>query len=330
MHRDNQAGFHIEEVSKHTVVQFGSEDLQKRDRTELFTNAEVLTVPKLKGAWSDKVLYGKSGRSKPIPREIEITLFVHVEHPVHKGKTLFAVQGFGSYAKSLEVIEQIGLNAVETGFCNSHSIRFNAEGQIFGLDKTIIATGKLTSQHIRVFDTDTVEIIPLRRNDNALTVGVLICRHIHKGQLELNRAVEVVKEITPTLKDCRFIFVLIELIVDVLELNGLCEVAGFHTANAVRVHPFKRDGVLCRLLLFILILRSCDGGFDFSLFRSRELSFCGQYDIPPCRVFPVAPVPHRNCRSDTVAVSDAGNRPVRCYERPFQVAVRFFRTLPKA
>lgn len=63
-------------------------------------------------------------------------------------------------------------------------------------------------------------------------------------QLELNGAVEVVKEITPTLEDSRFIFILIELIVDILELDSLGEVAGFHTAYAIGEHPLKRDAVL--------------------------------------------------------------------------------------
>ena len=43
-------------VALHTVVEFGSENLQKRYRTELFAYAKLLAVAELKGAWSDKVL----------------------------------------------------------------------------------------------------------------------------------------------------------------------------------------------------------------------------------------------------------------------------------
>ena len=39
----------------------------------------------------------------------------------------------------------------------------------------------------------------------------------------MNRAVKIIEEITPTLKDCRLIFVLGELIVDVLKLDGQME-----------------------------------------------------------------------------------------------------------
>ena len=326
VHRNDQTGFHIEEVSEHTVVEFGSENLQKRHRTELFAYAKLLAVAELKGAWGDKVLYGKTAWSEPFPLKVEIGMLVDVEHTVHESQTLFAVQGFSRYAEPLEVVKQIGLNAVETGFCFFHVGSFDAEGQILGLDKTVIATGKLIAKHFRVFLTDVIEVVALRGNDDTLTVGVLVCRHIHKRQLELNRAVKVIKEITPALKDRCFILVLIELIVDVLELDGLGEVAGFYTAHPIGEHTLKRDAVLCRLLFVILIFRSCDGGFDLLLFRPRELSLFGQYDIPPCRVFPVALKPNRSYWSDTVSASGEGSRPVRCYGQSFQGAVRSFRT----
>lgn len=62
--------------------------------------------------------------------------------------------------------------------------------------------------YIRIFSADTVKVIPLGWDNNALSVGVLVCRHIHKGQLEFYRAVEVVEKITPALEDSRFIFIM--------------------------------------------------------------------------------------------------------------------------
>jgi len=240
-------------------------------------------------------------------------MLVDVEHTVHESQTLFAVQGFSRYAESFEVVEQIGLNAVKSRLCCLDVGSFDAESQILGLNKTVVATGKLTTKHIRVFLTDVIEVVALCGNHDTLTVGVLVCRHVHKRQLELNRAVKVIKEITPALKDRCFILVLIKLIVDVLELDGLGEVAGTYTAHPIGEHSLKRDAVLRRLLFVILIFRSCDGGFDLLLFRPRELSFFGQYDIPPCRVFPVALKPNRSYWSYTVSASGEGSRPVRCY-----------------
>ena len=60
--------------------------------------------------------------------------------------------------------------------------------------------------------------------------------------LEVNRAVEIIEEITPALKDRGLIFVLGELIVDVLKLNGLCvyyynlkQEAGDNVANYIQI-----------------------------------------------------------------------------------------------
>ena len=71
-----------------------------------------------------------------------------------------------------------------------------------------------------------------------------------KRQLEVNRAVEIIEEITPALKDRGLIFILGELIVDVLKLNGLCVVAVRYAADPVRPHPFIGDTVLCRFSFF--------------------------------------------------------------------------------
>ena len=84
-----------------------------------------------------------------------------MEHPVHQTQTLFAVQGFCCHAEPLKVVENVGLNAVKPRLCLLNACRFNTEGQILGLDKTVVATGKLASQHIRVFLTDTVKVVAL-------------------------------------------------------------------------------------------------------------------------------------------------------------------------
>ena len=56
---------------------------------------------------------------------------------------------------------------------------------------------------------------------------------------------KIIEEITPALKDRGLIFILGELIVDVLKLNGLCVVAVRYTGHPVRPHPFIGDTVLC-------------------------------------------------------------------------------------
>ena len=76
-------------------------------------------------------------------------------------------------------------------------------------------------QHGHVLGTDAVEVIPLEGNRDCTGKGFFGCRKVQKRQLKSDRAVEVVEEVTPALKKCRLVLVLRELIVDVLELDGL-------------------------------------------------------------------------------------------------------------
>ena len=148
-------------------------------------------------------------------------------------------------SRILEVIEYIGLNTLQAGLGGFDTVRVDTKSQVFGLDKTVVSSGQLILQHRGVFLTDTVKGIPLGRDGNGVCKGLLRCRKVQKRQLEVNRAVEIIEEITPALKDRGLIFILGELIVDVLKLNGLCVVAVRYTADPVRPHPFIGDTVLC-------------------------------------------------------------------------------------
>lgn len=155
--------------------------------------------------------------------------------------------------------------------------------------------------------------------------GLLRGCQVQKGQLELNGAVEVVEEIAPALEDRCLVLVLRELIVDVLELDGLCVAAACHTADAVRPHPFIGDTVLSRFFLFVCAIGTGNGSLDllsvgagqlFHLFLINRLrglfvfseqpvqpafDYREQCHTPPCRVFPAVPKRHRSCWSDTGA-----------------------------
>ena len=136
-------------------------------------------------------------------------------------KPFFTVQRSGSYTKTLEVIKYIGLNTLQTGLGSFDAVRVDTKGQVFGLDETVVTSGQLILQHCGVFLADTVKGVPLGRDGNGVSKGLLRCRKVQKRQLEMNRAIKIIEEITPPLKDCRLIFVLGELIVDVLKLDGL-------------------------------------------------------------------------------------------------------------
>ena len=56
VHRDDERTFHIQKIRQHPVIQFWREDLQKRNRTALLPDAEVISFGKFKGAWRNEVL----------------------------------------------------------------------------------------------------------------------------------------------------------------------------------------------------------------------------------------------------------------------------------
>ena len=97
----------------------------------------------------------------------------------------------------------------------------------------------------------------------------------------MDAGIEEVHEEAPFLKDGGLVLVLVELVVDILKLNGFGVVIIRHAANAVGEYPLKRDAVLCGFLSFILSLSIGDCGFNLPLLRSCELSCLRQYGVPP-------------------------------------------------
>ena len=124
------------------------------------------------------------------------------------GKPRLSVQRFRRYAQPLEVIENVGLNALQTGLGCLDAVRVNAKGEILGFDQAVVALCQLVLQHGHVLHPDTVKIIPLKGDVDGAGKGFLRCGKVQKRQLKLNRAVEVVEEIAPALEDRGFILVL--------------------------------------------------------------------------------------------------------------------------
>ena len=114
-------------------------------------------------------------------------------------KPFFTVQRSGSYTKTLEVIKYIGLNTLQTGLGGFDAVRVDTS-QVFGLDETVVTSGQLILQHCGVFLADTVKGVPLGRDGNGVSKGLLRCCKVQKRQLEMNRAVKIIEEITPPSK----------------------------------------------------------------------------------------------------------------------------------
>ena len=208
MQADNQVGFHIQKIGQHPVIQLRRENLQKRNSPVFFTHTELLASAELKPRRRDEVLGGQAAGREPIPIEAERQLLIHVEDSMELGKSCLTIESFGSHAQALEVIENIGLNTLQTGFGRFDAVRVNAEGEILGFDKAVVALCQLVLQHGHVLNPDTVKVIPLERNGNGTGKSLFGCCKIQKRQLKFDRAVEVVEEITPALEDRCFVLVL--------------------------------------------------------------------------------------------------------------------------
>ena len=224
-----------------------------------------------------------------------------------------AVQSFRLHAQPLEVIQKVRFDALQPRLCSFQAVRLHAEGQVLGLDKPVVAPCKLVLEHFGVFGAYGVKLVPLRRDDDVPCVAVAGGGAVDKGELEFHGAVEVVEEIAPCVEDGGLVLVLVELVVDVLKLDGFRVVAVRHAANAVGEHPLERDAVLCGLAFLILPLRFRYGGLDLSPFGAGELGAGGQCDTPPGLICPAVPIRRRNCRSRRGAAWGAGSTPARCF-----------------
>ncbi|MPM64342.1 hypothetical protein SDC9_111228 [bioreactor metagenome] len=251
MHGDDQAAFHIEKISQHSVVQLRREDLQKADRASFVSHAEQIAAFELKGAGSDKILDGEAGGGQPVPRKAERLRCVHLENVVQQPEALRAVQRSGGDAEALEIVEDVDLDALQPGLGRFQPVRFDAERQVLGLDEAVVAFGKLVSEHFGVLRAQTVKIVALGWDGDAFRKAVPRRGEVQEGKLKPDGAVKIIEEVAPAIKDGGLVLVLVELIVDVLKLNGFRVIAVRHAADAIQEHPLKRDAVLRGFFLFI-------------------------------------------------------------------------------
>lgn len=160
-----------------------------------------------------------------------------------------AVQHLGADAELFEVVENVRLDPFQPGLGRAHTVRVNPKSQILGLDNAVVALFLLVPDHLRQLPLDTFKLVCAHRDrpqGSAPQAG-----QVDKGQLEGNRAVEVVEKIAPAVKDGLLVLVVRELVVDVPELDGFCVVILRHLTNPIRSHEQIRDTVLSGLLFFI-------------------------------------------------------------------------------
>ena len=116
--------------------------------------------------------------------------------------------GGGGNAQPLEVVEDVGLNALQPGLGGSDVLPVDAEREILGLGEAVIALGQLVLQHIRVFLPHIVKAVLFQGNDNIPGEAVLGGGEVQEGQLEPDGAVKVVEEVGPALENGGLVLVL--------------------------------------------------------------------------------------------------------------------------
>ena len=273
VHGYHKGVVHIQKVRQQPVIQLRREYLQKGHAAEFLPDAEVVAVSELKGAGGDEVLDGQACGGEPVPGKAERFAVPDMEHPMQELQPFHAVHRLGLDAQPLEVVEYIGLNALQPGLGRFQAVRLDAKGQILGFHQAVVAAGELVLEHFGVLPADAVKGVAFRGNGNAFRGALPVGGQVHERELETDGRVEVVEEIAPAVEDRHLVLVLVELIVDVLKLHRFRVAVVRHAADAVREHPLKRDAVLGRLLLFIRALCPCDGRVDLFSFRSCELSW---------------------------------------------------------
>ena len=227
--------------------------MQEAHRADGSAHLEALAFTKVKGSGSDEVLAGKSCPGNHIEGKAERLIAVHIEHIMKHFQPFVAGQRLGSHAESFEVVEDVGFNAFELRLCRAEGVRLNAEGDVLLLDQPVVALGELVLQHTGILGADVVEGVLLCRNVDALAKLIQACLLIDEGELDENRAVEVVQKVAPVLKDGSFVLVLRKLVVDVLKGDGLRVEAAVHLADTVAAHLHIGNGLLGGLADFLCL-----------------------------------------------------------------------------
>ena len=231
---------------------------------------------------------------------------------MHQLEPFLAVQQLCGNTQPMEVIHQVNFDVVEAGLCLLHGICFNSEGQVLRLGQTVVALLKLLPEHHAVFGADIIKTVVLIRNADALFKSIRIGGHIHKGQLEMDAGIEEVQEGAPFLKNGGLVLLLSQLVVDILKLDCLGVVPICDTADTVREHPLKGNGLLGRPGNAVIPLGFLHRSFQLLLLlprqlfrgnRSRRSCLCfsgflfinGQFAVPPAQVRPDESGLHSSC-----------------------------------
>ena len=279
VHGDDLGRIHVQKILQKLVADVGCRDAQETGGAKNAAHLERPGVFEGKGGGCNGILHGQPAFHEVFPVKVKLAGAVHVQHPVHQFQTLPSIQRLGNHAQPMEVVHQVVLDVVKPGLDLRHAFTLHSKGDELGLSQTIIALGKLLAQHLGILRTNIIETVLLVRDTDALFKLGAVGRHVHKGQLKFDGAVEEVQKTAPFLENGGPVLLLGELIIDVLILDGAGVVVGLHPAGAILEHSLHGDGLLggpghSRLCVLPALLRRLRAAVLIGLFPKRNHGPC--------------------------------------------------------
>ena len=220
MNADHQIFVHVQKLGQHLIRQFRGKDVQIGCSTIGVTHHKILAALEQETGRGNEVLCGHTALQDAVIAEIELLLFLLMKGFVHDLKPFHAIQRVGFHAQHLEIVENIGFDTLQPGFCLPDTLCFDAKRDVLRPNQTVIAFGKLLFQHLRIFHTHIIELVVLRLDLDDLVVLAHIALVVDERQLKADTGIEVVEEVAPAFKDGVLILVLCQLVVNVVESDG--------------------------------------------------------------------------------------------------------------
>ena len=236
MDTDYQIFVHIQKLSQHLIRQFRGKDVQIGCRTIGITHHKILAALEQETGRGNEVFGRHAALQDAVIAEIELLLFLLMKGFVHDLKPFHTVQRVGFHAQHLEIIENIGFNTLQPGFCLPDTLCFDAKRDVLRPNQAVIALGKLLFQHLRIFHTHIIELVVLRLDLDDLVVLAHVAFMVDERQLKADAGIEIVEEIAPAFKDGVFILVLRQLVVNVVESDSFGIQMFLHPADTVAPH----------------------------------------------------------------------------------------------
>ena len=254
MNADHQIFVHVQKFGQHLIRQFRGKDVKIGCGTIGVTHHKVLAALEQETGRGNEVFGRHAALQDAVIAEIELLLFLLMKGFVHDLKPFHTVQRVGFHAQHLEIIENIGFDTLQPGFCLPDTLCFDAKRDVLRPNQTVIAFGKLLFQHLRIFHTHIIELVVLRLDLDDLVVLAHVAFMVDERQLKADAGIEIVEEIAPAFKDGVFILVLGQLIVNVVESDGFGIQMFLHPADTVAPHFQIWNGTLHSQPLFLLAL----------------------------------------------------------------------------